>query len=113
MDYRDLIGTKYKSGGRSREEGFDCWGVAIEVLGRNGITLDDYRVTHCADSVPARRIDFAENMCIVEMSWHGAPNHIAVYIGDGLIIHSRPDFGVRIEPMVNYSGKIRGFYSVH
>ena len=39
--YEDLLGTKFKVHGRSKEEGFDCYGLAIEVLRRNGIELKD------------------------------------------------------------------------
>lgn len=41
VSYRDLIGVPYKVHGRSIEDGLDCYGLAIEVLRRNGIRLDD------------------------------------------------------------------------
>lgn len=37
----DLIGVRFTSHGRSIAEGFDCYGLAIEVSKRLGHTLDD------------------------------------------------------------------------
>ena len=37
----DLIGVRFKSHGRSTAEGFDCYGLAIEVSKRFGYKLED------------------------------------------------------------------------
>ena len=39
--YEDLLGVRFKVHGRNKKEGFDCYGLAIEVLRRNGIILKD------------------------------------------------------------------------
>lgn len=41
LDINDLIGVKFTSHGRSKEEGFDCYGLAIEVSKRLGHELKD------------------------------------------------------------------------
>lgn len=41
LDITDLIGCKFTSHGRSIEEGFDCYGLAIEVSRRLGHELKD------------------------------------------------------------------------
>jgi len=42
IDVSDLIGFGFKEGGRSKEEGFDCYGLAIEIYRRLGFKLPDY-----------------------------------------------------------------------
>lgn len=37
----DLLGVRFRDHGRSKSEGFDCYGLAIEVSRRLGHTLDD------------------------------------------------------------------------
>lgn len=120
--YRDLLGVKFKVHGRSIKEGFDCYGLAIEVLRRNGITLEDafydnldtrpelHEKLHSL--IPNERIDKPEICCIIEMSVHGEPLHVAVYIGDGMIIHTTKKTGVVIEPLVHYKYRILGYYKV-
>lgn len=120
--YRDLLGVKFKVHGRSIKEGFDCYGLAIEVLRRNGITLKDafydnldirpelHEQLHSL--IPNERIDKPENCCIIEIEVHGEPLHVAVYIGDGMIIHTTRKTRVVIEPLVHYKNRILGYYKV-
>lgn len=118
-DYTDLVGIKYKPHGRSKEEGFDCYGIVIEVLRRNGIVFPDvYYDSVKASEETVRQFDAIveeiekpEVNCIVGIMQSGSPRHIAVYIGEGLIIHALFD-GVVISPLRQYEHKIRGFYRV-
>lgn len=123
MDYGDLLGIRYKPHGRTKEEGFDCYGLAIEVLKRNGITLPDLYYKSIKDSekvynelratLDAERIDSYEENCILEITRFGEPSHIAVYIGDGLMIHTGPKIDVVIEPVRHYKNRIRGIWRVN
>lgn len=122
VSLRDLIGCKFKVHGRTKEEGFDCYGLAIEVLRRNGITLPDvfydtienrqtiYNALY--DSIPSTKIDNPENMCIILISENDQPVHIGVYIGDGQFIHTTHKTGVVIEPLYRWKPKIVGYYKV-
>lgn len=122
MDYRDLLGIKFKVHGRSKEEGYDCYGLAIEVLRRNGITLKDvfydsletrqelHEELH--NDIPHKRIEKPEINCIIEIAVHGEPLHIGVYIGKGLMIHTTSSTRVVIEPLVHYKNRILGYYKV-
>ena len=122
MDYRDLLGVKFKVHGRSIEEGFDCYGLAIEVLRRNGITMPDVfykdlesrEVIHdeLHSIIPHKRIEKPENYCIIEIAVKEEPIHIAVYIGGGMMIHTTYKTGVIIEPLVRYNKRILGYYKV-
>lgn len=122
--YSDLIGIKYKSHGRNKEEGFDCYGLAIEVLRRNGITLIDvfYKevnkdenkktINKAKEIIPHIVLEKPLENSIIELSVYGEPSHIAVYIGDGYIIHATQNKGVVIEPLHIYKNRIRGIYKV-
>lgn len=111
--YKDLIGVKYKDNGRSKEEGFDCYGLAIEVLRRNGLTLDD-RITNPSETkIPAVKLDTPENLCVVLFkNQKNIYYHLAVYIGNGLIIHTDKK-QVCIEPLARFNAKYKEFYRVH
>ena len=111
--YKDLIGIKYKDNGRSKEEGFDCYGIAIEVLSRNGKTLDD-RITNPSESkIPMERLETPENLCLILFKNNkGLYYHLAVYIGNGLIIHT-DSRQVCIEPFSKFAWKNKEFYRVH
>lgn len=122
MNYRDLIGTKFKVHGRNKQEGFDCYGLAIEVLKRNGITLVDVfydnlenrKEIHDSlhESIPNEKIDNPIENCIIEIDVKGEPLHIGVYIGDGKFIHTTSRKNVCIEPLRVYKNKIKGYYKV-
>lgn len=122
MDYTDLLGIKYKIHGRTKEEGFDCYGLAIEVLRRNEINLIDvfYRDLNniseikksVIESIAHKTLVNPKKNCIIELSVLGEPCHIAVYIGNGYIIHATRNRGVIIEPLHRYSTRIRGIYKV-
>lgn len=120
MKYGDLIGVKYRPHGRSKKDGFDCYGLVIEVLRRNGKELPDlyYKSLKVNNDfvmqfdLHTERIDKPEENCLIEMMSYGQPGHIGVYIGEGLMIHSTTSKGVCIEQVRHYSGKIRGYYRV-
>lgn len=120
--YNDLLGIKFKPHGRSKEEGFDCYGLAIEVLAREGITLQDMYYDSLKQGEDRwndfnsrlTKINRPEKNCIVELlRKDGTNSHIAVYIGEGLIIHAIVNIGVAIEPLRHYQDRIGGYYYVN
>lgn len=119
--YTDLLGTKYKTHGRSKEEGFDCYGLAIEVLRRNCIELPDlYYDTlrqsyDVSNEIKARIVEkIPEPMvnCIVGLRSRGIEGHMGVYIGDGMFIHTTIGSKVCIEPLWHWKDRIEGYYKV-
>ena len=122
MIYSDLLGIRFRPHGRSKEEGYDCYGVAIEVLKRNGITLPDVYYDSLKQDEKwwndfnshFTKIDKPEVNCLVEISSLSQKRgHLAVYIGEGLIIHSLIKVGVCIEPIARYEHRIEGYYIVN
>lgn len=121
MNYSDLIGCKFKVHGRDKD-GFDCFGLCIEVLKRNGIELkdvfyEDFLNNDCVKSKVFKnnvykKIDNLKENCIIDLEIQRNEPHIAVYIGDGKMIHCTKNLGVIIEPIYRYKNKIKGYYQV-
>lgn len=119
---RDLIGCKFTVHGRTKEEGFDCYGLAIEVLRRNGIELPDVFYSDLSQSLQIERqlmasiqvtkIDNYEKNCIILITNNGEPTHIGIYIGEGMMIHSVRNIGVVLEPVKRWKPRIKGLYKV-
>lgn len=122
MNYRDLIGIPFKTHGRNKEEGFDCYGLAIEILKRNGIILPDvfyddlknrestYNILY--NSIESQLLDREQINCIIVIKENNNPVHVGVYIGEGQFIHTTPKTGVIIEPLNRYKPRIQGYYKV-
>lgn len=122
--YDDLLGAKFKIHGRNRKEGFDCYGLAIEVLKRQGIEMKDVFYDNAnfndrtkikndmLEVIKAKRLEKACINCIVEIEVFGQPKHIGVYIGGGKMIHCTEKYGVVIEPLKRYANRIRGYYEI-
>ena len=120
IDVSDLVGVRFKPRGRSKEEGFDCYGLAIEVERRAGITLHDVyydsvfggsteRTRKFVEGDFCEKIDCPEPNCLVSIRC-GSGNHCGVYLGDGLVVHATLDCGVVVQKA--YRLNIDGYYKV-
>lgn len=120
--YEDLIGIPFKEHGRDKK-GFDCYGIAIEIYKRNGKILHDVfyetiteesisKNAFLSNEVTEKHLNNISEDDIILINVNGNPNHIGVYIGEGLFIHSTKNFGVIIEPLKRYKKRIKGVYKV-
>lgn len=121
ISVNDLIGCGFKTHGRTKEEGFDCYGLAIEVLKRNGITLPDLWYDNSKESDIKERvetltkfikIDNFENLCIIDIETYRNYTHIGVYVGEGKFVHAIEKYGVIVENVSKYRHRIKGLYKV-
>lgn len=104
------------------EHGFDCWGLVLEVFKRNGIMLPDvpYDTLNEQEFVKKslllqsrfERVESMSELSILEITVNGISSHVAVYIGNGRIIHAVIGRGVTIEPLWPYKKRIAGIYKV-
>jgi cell wall-associated NlpC family hydrolase len=120
---RDLVGASYKPHGRTAEEGLDCYGVALIVLGREGIRLPDISNYDAGKKdqsavkeilergIPHEKLDRPEKNCIIELAVCGLPSHIGVYLGGGEFIHATK-YGVAVEPLRRWRKRVKGYYRV-
>ena len=121
VSINDLLGCKYKVHGRNKEEGFDCLGIVIEVLRRNGIEIPDVNYEKpeqyedvflkMQSIVVYQKIDIPQKLCIIVFRVRNEPTHTGVYLGEGLFIHATKG-GVRAEPLHRWENRVEGYYKV-
>jgi len=116
LNVDDLIGVRFKNHGRSIEEGFDCYGLAIEVSKRLGHelcdlwyeTADEDTFAANVDDVCSKMSSFVEETdeqqlgnLILFADEAGRMVHIGVFLEKGMFIHA--DNGrIRISRLDNY-----------
>ena len=89
------VGTRYRYGGESPAEGFDCSGFVQFVYGRHGVELP--RVSY--QQVSAGRPAYGEITALQPgdlmffAAGGGRVDHVAIYAGDGRIIHAASGAG--------------------
>ncbi len=118
VNFVDLIGVRYKSHGRSNKDGYDCYGLVIEVekrLGHNLVDID-YEVSgeetlmeNTSEMLRQLRAyteetDEQEFGNIILFLENGKAVHIGVILEDGKFIHC-DCFGVRVCQLENYFRK--------
>jgi cell wall-associated NlpC family hydrolase len=89
------VGTRYRYGGESPAEGFDCSGFVQYVFGRNGVELPrtSYLQATAGRAAP-RAIAALRPGDLMFFSAGGLRvDHVAIYAGDGRVIHATSGAG--------------------
>lgn len=121
----DLIGVRYTHYGRTKEQGFDCYGLAIEVERRLGHSLpdiekarrEDYDFDECRKiffaKVKARQTDWPEKKgdVVLMKDMSGNLTHIGVYLGKGRVVHCDRRYGVHIDRIERLRGLVGRCYT--
>jgi len=119
----DLLAVRYVENGRSREEGFDCYGLAIEVCRRFGYEIPDleeakvkgYDFFKCMQKgvslSKVKEVDYPlEPADVVFLKNNvGVLDHIGVCLGNGLMIHCNR-YGVHIDKIHKWDKRIGRCY---
>lgn len=115
----DLIGVRFTNHGRSIEEGFDCYGLAIEVSKRLGHNLEDlWYEKSCPETFNDNASDMVSKMSslteetdeqelgnlILFSDGNGNMVHIGVFLEEGRFIHADIG-GVRVTELDGYYRK--------
>jgi cell wall-associated NlpC family hydrolase len=89
------VGTRYRYGGESPAEGFDCSGFVQFVFGRNGVELPrTSRQQASAGRAGPREIAALQPGDLMFFATSGRRvDHVAIYAGDGRIIHASSGAG--------------------
>ncbi len=93
---KQYVGNPYVWGGTSLTKGADCSGFVLSVFAEYGVTLPHYSV---AQSKEGTAIDVSEVLPgdLIFYSNGSTINHVAIYIGNGQVIHaSSPKTGIKI-----------------
>lgn len=98
---KQFIGNPYVWGGTSLTRGADCSGFVLSLYAKYGITLphSSRAQANCGRRVALSQMKPGD---LVFYTKGGSINHVAMYIGNGQVIHaSSPSTGIRISS-VNY-----------
>lgn len=121
VNYDDLVGVPYVSGGRDPKKGLDCWGLAAELYRRQGIQLPTFLVDTsdtalCASLFNANRPDWEELPepvpgCLILLKFirNPLPSHCGVYLGYGEFIHAE-GAAVQIDRLRRWGPRVIGYF---
>lgn len=118
INISDLIGVRFKTHGRNSKEGFDCYGLAIEVSKRFGHTLEDLWYQKSDNNTFSNNADcmlqkMKDSLKITEKQHEGdlvifeeagKMVHIGVILEENVFIHC-DKYGSRIELLNEYYRK--------
>ena len=93
----DYLGVRYTWGGTT-PKGFDCSGYTQYIMDLVGITINRTALTQLQDGVVIAKKDLqcGDLVFFSNTSGRGFASHVAMYIGNGKIIHSGASTGVVI-----------------
>ncbi len=96
---KQFVGNPYVWGGTSLNNGADCSGFVLSIFAHYGITLPHSAAgqSHYGTEVSASELRPGD---LVFYAKGGRINHVAIYIGNGQVLHaSSPSTGIRISSM--------------
>lgn len=93
---KQFLGNPYVWGGTSLTNGADCSGFVLSIFKKYGVSLPHHSASQAklgtqvslSEAMPGDLVFYAKN---------GTVNHVAIYIGNGQVIHaSSPKTGIKI-----------------
>ena len=89
------VGTRYRYGGESPAEGFDCSGFVQFVYGRHGVELPrvSYQQASAGRAAPGELTALQPGDLMFFSVGGGRVDHVAIYAGDGRVIHATSGAG--------------------
>lgn len=123
LKYEDLVGVPYVDYGRDPQTGLDCWGLAMEMYRRRGISLPnnpynprDFKLISKQfeaqrDTAHWKKLEAPAIGCLVviRLADSGWANHCGVYVGYGEFIHAYHT-AVVIDRIRRWLPRIAGYY---
>ena len=99
VDYaKKYLGLRYVSGGNSLTTGTDCSGFTKLIYKEFGITLSRSVKSQVKNGTYVKKSDLQKGDLVFYGKRKGVVSHVAIYIGNGKVIHqSTPKKGVKID----------------
>lgn len=83
-----LIGSPYRSGGRSPESGFDCSGLAWWSHSQAGLDIPASSLEQYQAGRPVQRAELVPGDLVFFSTYRRGASHVGVFIGDGRFVHA-------------------------
>ena len=102
------VGTRYRWGGGSPADGFDCSGFVRFVFAQHGIEMPriSREQARMGRAMPTTLEGLAPGDLLFFAQRSSAIDHVAIYAGDGRIVHaSRSGHGVRYDELTGDRGR--------
>jgi uncharacterized protein YgiM (DUF1202 family) len=98
---KQFVGNPYVWGGTSLTKGADCSGFTLSIYKQYGITLPHHAASQAQMGTKVE-ISQLQPGDLVFYAKNGSINHVAIYIGNGQVVHaSNPKTGIKISSL-NY-----------
>lgn len=83
-----FLGNPYVWGGTSLTKGADCSGFTLSVYSKFGIGLPHYSGSQAGMGTPVKSSEMKPGDLIFYANSRGTINHVAMYIGNGQVVHA-------------------------
>ena len=83
-----FVGNPYVWGGTSLTKGADCSGFTMQVMKQFGVSLPHYSGAQAKMGKPVKSSEMRPSDLIFYANSGGTVNHVAMYIGNGQIVHA-------------------------
>lgn len=83
-----FVGNPYVWGGTSLTKGADCSGFTMQVMKQFGVSLPHYSGAQAKMGKPVKSSEMRPGYLIFYANSGGTVNHVAMYIGNGQIVHA-------------------------
>lgn len=94
---KQFVGNPYVWGGTSLTKGADCSGFVLSVYKKFGVTLPHYSGSQATSGTKISYSEIQPGDLVFYANSSGTINHVAIYIGNGQVIHaSSPKSGIKI-----------------
>jgi uncharacterized protein YgiM (DUF1202 family) len=98
---KQFVGNPYVWGGTSLTKGADCSGFTLSIYKQYGVTLPHHAASQAQMGTKVE-ISQLQPGDLVFYAKNGSINHVAIYIGNGQVVHaSNPKTGIKISSL-NY-----------
>ena len=102
------VGTRYRWGGGSPAEGFDCSGFVRFVFGQHGVEMPriSREQARMGRAMPTSLDGLEPGDLLFFAQRSSSIDHVAIYAGEGRIVHaSRSGYGVRYDELTGDRGR--------